>query len=433
MPTSDDQIQRVLGKSLPDEMKGKIPDIMSLLQQYDLSEPSAAKNVEQYLGTMGIPPDAIKAISGVAQERGAEQKAKADADAASKYDFNADTPDEVLAAAGGKQFAPDLGAFSGMSDDDWAKLIADSQAPGQPGQPAAPAAPEAPPTVAEERDAKYGNDMAWLEDIFEQKGPTREEGLKLGTTGDTAARDRQLRAADELFGLYEQGGRGAQDRAARAEARASSEDWLKGQRDADMQNLSERGMSGSGAELATMLGDRQQAASRLSAADLSASASAEQRALDALMGGNAVSSDVRKGADDYVSGNMKMLAEIEGQNVAGRRKAHEALLDRRDRFQMGKLGLQVGAAGQTASRDSVEQQAGYGLSDKTATTDTGAVNKAQGGYNTGRVSTDQAGADRLAAQGSKVAGAAGGVADAVGQGLDSLEEQTKSYVGGVGT
>lgn len=279
------------------------------------------------------------------------------------------------------------------------------------------------PTVAEERDAKYGNDMAWLDDIFEQKEPSRERALALGTTGDTAARDRQLRASDELFGLYEQGGRGAEDRAARAQARASSEDWLKGQRDADMQNLAERGMSGSGAELATILGDRQQAASRLSAADLSASASAEQRALDALMGGEKVASDVRKGADDYVGDSMKMIADIEAKNTDGRRKALESTLDRRDRFQIGKLGLQVNSAGQTATRDSVEQQAGYGLSDKTATTDTVAVNKAQGGYNTNTVGTNQAGADALEREGDTRVGLAGKDEEALGQGIQGAVDK----------
>lgn len=290
----------------------------------------------------------------------------------------------------------------------------------------------AKPTEAEQRDAKYGNDMAWLDDIFQQKGPTREQALALGTTGDEHAAARQRQSADELFKLYEQGGLGAQERASRAKARRETEGLLRGQREADMQNLAERGMGGSGAELAAMLGGNQAAGERLSAADLQTSADAEKRAMDALLGGTQIESGLQKGADDYVQSNQKMLADIEAQNVQGRRQAYQQTMAQRNAYDMNKLGLQVGAAGSTASRDALENQAGWGMGKDVAKTDTAASTAGQGRYNDNVTGTNQKGNEAIQKAGETVVKETGDDKRAWAEGVDGTIKKGTDYIGKVG-
>jgi hypothetical protein len=147
-----------------------------------------------------------------------------------------------------------------------------------------------------------------------------------GRTSDADSEEAQQYALDELFGLYRQGGQGAQDKAARARARADSENWLKGQREADIQDRAERGMSGSGGEILDLLADRQAAASRLSSADLEASAAAEKRALDALLGGTQLATGMRSASDAYEAENTRARAGIAGDMRASA-DAYEGAID----------------------------------------------------------------------------------------------------------
>jgi hypothetical protein len=124
-----------------------------------------------------------------------------------------------------------------------------------------------------------------------------------GTTADSQSEATQRGTIDELMGIYRQGGLTEVDRNRRAQARADVEGWLRGQREADMADMSERGMSGGGAELAALMGGQQAAASRLSAADLQTSADSEMRALEALMGGGDMAGRMRDQADQYQATN----------------------------------------------------------------------------------------------------------------------------------
>jgi hypothetical protein len=134
-----------------------------------------------------------------------------------------------------------------------------------------------------------------------------------GRTADAGAEEAQQSALDELFGLYRQGGQSAQDRAARARNRADTENWLQGQRQADIQDRAERGMSGSGGEVLDLLADRQAAASRLSAGDLEADAAAEKRALDALLSGTDLATGMRSASDEYEATNTRARADVANQ------------------------------------------------------------------------------------------------------------------------
>lgn len=134
-----------------------------------------------------------------------------------------------------------------------------------------------------------------------------------GRTSDADSEEAQRSALDELFGLYRQGGQGAQDRAARARNRADTENWLQGQRQADIQDRAERGMSGSGGEILDLLADRQAAASRLSAGDLEADAAAEKRAMDALLAGTDLATGMRSASDEYEASNTRTRADVANQ------------------------------------------------------------------------------------------------------------------------
>ncbi|HYC44478.1 MAG TPA: hypothetical protein VED01_03240 [Burkholderiales bacterium] len=121
------------------------------------------------------------------------------------------------------------------------------------------------------------------------------------------AQAAQREAMNELFGVWRGGGATALERARRAQARAESENWLQGQRKADMQDLAERGMSGSGAELASLQADRQAAASRLSMADLETDAALEERALQALLSGSGVAGELLQGEGGIQARRLQQL------------------------------------------------------------------------------------------------------------------------------
>lgn len=280
--------------------------------------------------------------------------------------------------------------------------------------------------LANGRNNQFGNDMAWLDELFQQD-PTAalKQAQAMGTTADPEAarqqqalvddvrsrgltadqksRDAQQGVVDELGSIYSQGGQTARDRMLRAKARAESENWLKGQREADMQDLAERGMSGGGAELLTMLGDRQDAASRLSAADLQASADAEQRALDALMGKGAMAGQMegaanqytqgndalagqllggmRSASDAYTQGNADIISKVAQTNKDFLRDAYQQTMDRRQAWDRDVMNNQIDMSKFLADLDARENAAGWGFGYGTAGTDTNSMNDARTGFN----------------------------------------------------
>jgi hypothetical protein len=278
------------------------------------------------------------------------------------------------------------------------------------------------------KDKQFGHDLSWLDPSFQQD-PTKAitEAQKLGTsadpelvkqqqslvdevrarglTADKTSRDAQQGALDELMGIYNQGGQTARDKMLRAKARADSENWLKGQREADMASMAERGVDGSGAEVLSMLGDRQDAATRLSAADLQASADAEQRALDARLSGSQVArgmessanayqagntaaaggilGDMRGAADAYQRGNAEMIAKIGQTNTDYLRQAQSEMLARRNDWDKYVMSQQGDMAKYLADLDARDNAAGHAFGGQVAGADTAAGNAAQGGFNAG--------------------------------------------------
>jgi hypothetical protein len=83
------------------------------------------------------------------------------------------------------------------------------------------------------------------------------------------------------------------DRSRMAIARESIGRDVRAQREADQQMLAQRGMSGSGQAVASLMGGQQAGASALSQADSQMQIAAQQRALQAMQSAGALSGDIR--------------------------------------------------------------------------------------------------------------------------------------------
>lgn len=94
------------------------------------------------------------------------------------------------------------------------------------------------------------------------------------------------------------GGATSIEMADRAKARADSEGWLRGQREADMADYAERGLTGSGMEMLALSTDRQGAAGRNSMADLQMAKDLEARRLDAIKQAGGLATDMRSNTID---------------------------------------------------------------------------------------------------------------------------------------
>lgn len=103
---------------------------------------------------------------------------------------------------------------------------------------------------------------------------------QVGTNNAQSKADQQ-KAQDKMWG-YTDVKETEEERLMREVARRNMENQLKGDREALAQNLKERGVYGSGAELAGNLAAMQEAASRRSLEELGAQANAQTRALSAL-------------------------------------------------------------------------------------------------------------------------------------------------------
>jgi hypothetical protein len=363
----------------------------------------------------------------------------------------------VGAGAQGNMVMPD---FSGFTDADWQNI---GQTTGIDPKPA--------PT----NEGRFGNDMGWLDELFQtdpgaalaeaqaqgtsadpnivkQQQSMVDEINGRGTSADPEAEAAQKKAIGELFGLYDQGGRGAQDQNARAQARATSENWLKGQRDADRQSLAQRGMLGSGADLLMQSSDSQGAAQRLSAADLQASADAEKRALDALMGGGQLAGQVRgqsdaykqgntalaggmlgdmnTSANNYVQSNADRIAKTRAANTDFLKSSYTDMINRRNDWDKNVFNQQIGAAQNQQQLDANQNAQGWQSGFNTAGTDTGAANNAQSNFNTSTTGAFTGASPAVNNSGQTVVGLTGAPQAAAGEAFSGAAKAIASIYGG---
>lgn len=102
---------------------------------------------------------------------------------------------------------------------------------------------------------------------------------------DPSYRGAQEQALRKFLDISEAGGLDAQARARLAEVENRELSTERGQREAILQNMAQRGIGGSGFELAANLQAQQEGASRRSMQDVNVAAEAERRALEALTQG----------------------------------------------------------------------------------------------------------------------------------------------------
>lgn len=102
------------------------------------------------------------------------------------------------------------------------------------------------------------------------------------TTGG-AGRQAQLQALSQLQGISTGGGRTAEDKANLNEIQSATGAQERGAREAIMMNARERGVGGSGLEIASQLINQQGSAGNANQAGLDVAAQAQKRALEAIM------------------------------------------------------------------------------------------------------------------------------------------------------
>ena len=131
-----------------------------------------------------------------------------------------------------------------------------------------------------------------LEEIYQQSN-TEFDNVKV----DPSVLYAQNKALDELINLSESKGLNAIDQQALQEIVDAENRNLKGQQDAIMQDTMQRGVYGSGLEMAQRLQAAQSAANRMNNQDMNVMAQAQQRALDALSNYGNLASNMR--GQDY--------------------------------------------------------------------------------------------------------------------------------------
>jgi hypothetical protein len=135
--------------------------------------------------------------------------------------------------------------------------------------------------------AGAGDQRAVLNQAMGMASNTGPGSLQFDTSG------RQGEQYGNLQDIIKGGGATAIEMADRQRARADSESWLRGQREADMADYAERGLTGSGMELLNLSSDRQAAAGRNSQADLDMAKALEERRLGAINSAAGLATNMR--------------------------------------------------------------------------------------------------------------------------------------------
>lgn len=110
---------------------------------------------------------------------------------------------------------------------------------------------------------------------------------------DPEYKDAQRDALARLKAEGDAGGMMLEDRAAVEEALSAAGQQAKGREDAILQNMAERGMGGSGNELAARLSSAQNAANESRDAGLQVASEARRRALESVLGAGNLATDLR--------------------------------------------------------------------------------------------------------------------------------------------
>jgi hypothetical protein len=212
--------------------------------------------------------------------------------------------------------------------------------------------------AAKELQAAYGDliiaspeerriQLEYLKSIGELT-PEMEQAIEQEATAyEQIQLDPNLKKAqmEALARLERQGREGLvlEDRAALEDIRRQEAQALRGQQEAILQNMQQRGMGGAGAELAAQLQASQSSADRASQRGLDIAAQAQRRALEAVLSrsnlaGQMESQDFSRqaqqaSAKDAISRfNTANRQDVQMRNVGSRNRAQESDLDYRRRI-----------------------------------------------------------------------------------------------------
>ena len=163
---------------------------------------------------------------------------------------------------------------------------------------------------------------------------------------DPRLRDAQLAALGRLEQIGAEGGLTAQDRAALQEANMAQDVRARGAREAILQNMAARGMSGSGAELLSQLTGQQAQAQQGAMTGLQTAALGRQRALEAILGAGQLGGSIR--SQDFDEAARK----AEAQDIINRFNA----ANRQSQINQNVLGVNQAQAANLAARQSLANQ-----------------------------------------------------------------------------
>lgn len=228
---------------------------------------------------------------------------------------------------------------------------------------------------------------------------------------DPRLRAAQLQALDTMQKLGA-GGMRPEDLAALAQVRNSTEQQANADRQSIIQNMAQRGISGSGAELAAQLGASQAAANRANTSGLDIAGQASQRALQAIANSGTMGSAMegqqfgeaaqQAQAQDVINRYNAMNAQqVQGANVGATNQAEYYNTGNQNQIAQANVGL----SNQQGAINAQAQQQAYA----------DALNKAQAAAG----ATGQT-ANALNQNAAQTQSLYSGLGSAVGQGLSAL-------------
>lgn len=200
-----------------------------------------------------------------------------------------------------------------------------------------------------------------------QLTPELEQMITLGpsATGeislDPAYKAAQMRALDELSAIGEGGGMRLSDAAALEDVMGKVRSSERGSREAILANQRERGVAGSGSELAAQLANQQNSAQNAYAQGLGVAANAQDRALEAIIQGGSLAGDIRgqEFGEEYKKASAAdEIARFNAQNQIGMGTRN---VDRRNLAQQQNLGESQRIADANVGLRNDQQQFNKGL------------------------------------------------------------------------
>jgi hypothetical protein len=155
---------------------------------------------------------------------------------------------------------------------------------------------------------------------------------------DPGTREAQADALRQLSDISNQGGMTAIDRARMMEINDDMQTANRGAQQAITQNMAERGVSGSGAELAARLSGQQAASSNNARAGAEVAAEAQRRALEAIMAKGNLGGSMRGQDHQQAAAKAQARDAINQFNATNRQNVINSNVDRRTQANAANLG-----------------------------------------------------------------------------------------------